>query len=207
MARSLKSERGFTLIELMVVVTIVGILAALASVSYRHFTERAKAVEAEAALAEIHRLELLYQANHGFYTDDFKALGFTLSAALKYYSVQIRTDSGGRAFYVLALPLSRTSDLTGLLLSRAQDGQVGVTKGAPITLAAQLSGLSAPGGDSGSNPIAGGGAAAGQGGQERKLGCRARWRSHCGSRWVARHEFLPQIARRRITLIPWRSLG
>jgi prepilin-type N-terminal cleavage/methylation domain-containing protein len=172
MVRSRKLERGFTLVELMVVVTIVGILAALAAVSYRHFTERAKAVEAEVALAEVHRLELLYHAGHGSYTDDLKTLGFSMSAPLKYFAVQVRTDRKGAAFYALALPLSGSSDQTGLLLSRAPDGQVGFTKGASNVLAAQLDGLSPPGGDSGSNPIAGGGAAAGQTGQERKLSCR-----------------------------------
>jgi type IV pilus assembly protein PilA len=172
MAHSPKVDRGFTLVELMVVVTIVGILAALAGVSYRHFTERAKAVEAEVALAEVHRLELLYHANHGSYTDDLKALGFSLPASLRYYSIQVRTDSGGRAFYALALPLNRSSDPTALLLSQAPDGQVGVTKGDPVALAARLGGPSGSGDDSGQSSHQGDASVGGQGGQDRKLSCR-----------------------------------
>ncbi len=172
MARPLKLERGFTLIELMVVVTIVGILAAVAVASYRHFTDKAKAVEAEVALAEVHRLELIYNADHGSYTDDLNALKFSLPPTLKYYSVQVRVHSGGAAFYALALPLTRSGDQMGLLLSRTPDGQVGVAKADPITLAAQMGGLSSSSGNSSQDPMGAGGTIPGAEGGVTKPGCR-----------------------------------
>ena len=48
-----RSMRGITLIELMIVVVIVGILAAVAYPNYRDFTDRAKRNEAKAILLEI----------------------------------------------------------------------------------------------------------------------------------------------------------
>jgi type IV pilus assembly protein PilA len=56
----MRSRRGFTLIELMIAVAIVGALAALAIPSYLRFQLRAKAAEARANLAAIATSENAY---------------------------------------------------------------------------------------------------------------------------------------------------
>ena len=56
----MRAQRGFTLIELMIAVAIVGTLAALAIPSYLRFQLRSKAAEARANLASIATSENAY---------------------------------------------------------------------------------------------------------------------------------------------------
>lgn len=81
-----KNMLGVTLVELMIVVIIVGILAAVGYPNYRDFSDRAKRTEAKAALLQItaNQERLYLQANS--YTDDIKDLGFATDPFI--------TDSG-----------------------------------------------------------------------------------------------------------------
>lgn len=65
-----KSSRGFTLIEIMITVTIIGILAAVALPAYQNYVLRAGRTEGQAALMDISaRLEQFYLGNKT-YTED-----------------------------------------------------------------------------------------------------------------------------------------
>jgi len=62
-----KKKHGFTLVELMIVVVIVGILAAVALAMYRGYVARAIASEAEAGLGTIRTSLRVVMAEHQDY--------------------------------------------------------------------------------------------------------------------------------------------
>lgn len=67
MSMYLRTSRGFTLIELMVVVAIVAFLAAVAVPSYLKFHSKAKTAEASNNLAVIRAGQELYRAEYDAY--------------------------------------------------------------------------------------------------------------------------------------------
>src|SRR6185295_1295227 len=64
----MKTRRGFTLIELMIVVAIMGILAAVAIPAFLDYMKRAKATEAEAQLDAIGKLQKRMYADVSSFT-------------------------------------------------------------------------------------------------------------------------------------------
>jgi prepilin-type N-terminal cleavage/methylation domain-containing protein len=69
MTRRAGRAMGFSLVELMIVVVIIGILAAISVVGYRKYTARARLSEATAMLAEFAAKEQLYFLESGQYIE------------------------------------------------------------------------------------------------------------------------------------------
>ena len=66
-------NRGFTLIELMIVVAIIGILAAIAIPNFVRFQLRSKTSEAKMNIAAIRTAEEAYFSEYGLYVSTFQA--------------------------------------------------------------------------------------------------------------------------------------
>ena len=75
-AKVMHKMRGITLIELMIVVVVIGIMAAIAYPNYREFASRAKRNEARAALLQIATNQERFYLQNNTYTCQMTRLGF-----------------------------------------------------------------------------------------------------------------------------------
>lgn len=75
-------KKGFTLIELMIVIAIIGILAAVAIPMYSDYTKKSRTSEVASNLSEITKMQLIYKEDPyggsqiGKFAQNFQTLGF-----------------------------------------------------------------------------------------------------------------------------------
>jgi prepilin-type N-terminal cleavage/methylation domain-containing protein len=65
--KNLKSERGFTIIELLIVIVIIAILAAIVIVAYNGITARANTTKAQTNAATVQKVAEAFNADSGRY--------------------------------------------------------------------------------------------------------------------------------------------
>lgn len=72
----MKNNKGFTLIELMVVVGIIGIITGIAVPSFQRFTARAKQANARTELSAIYGMEKAFFTEFGGYHNNLTVIGY-----------------------------------------------------------------------------------------------------------------------------------
>ncbi|HID7633165.1 TPA: pilin [Neisseria meningitidis] len=128
-------QKGFTLIELMIVIAIVGILAAVALPAYQDYTARAQVSEA-ILLAEGQKSAVTeYYLNHGEWPVNNTSAGVATSTDIKGKYVQSVTVANGVITATMASS-NVNNEIKGKKLSlwaKRQDGSVKWFCGQPVT--------------------------------------------------------------------------
>ena len=132
MLRRFHNRRGFTLIELMIVVVIIGILAALAIPKFLKVTGKAKIAEAKTILKEIFTLEKAYFNEHDYYVafssgSTCDVIGFDLPEGNSRFTYQVTCTDSSADFEARAtesVDVDGDGATTGYL-TMDQDGNTG----------------------------------------------------------------------------------
>ena len=99
------NRKGFTLIELMIVVVIIGILAALAIPRFMKATAKAKQSEAKQLLKQIYTMEHAYRQGNSTYGDN----GLTSALGAVFTFPQIGVEIQSTALYTYGIVANGTS--------------------------------------------------------------------------------------------------
>ncbi|HEZ4978751.1 TPA: pilin [Neisseria meningitidis] len=131
-------QKGFTLIELMIVIAIVGILAAVALPAYQDYTARAQVSEA-ILLAEGQKSAVTeYYLNHGIWPSNNSSAGVASASDIKGKYVKSVEVKNGVVTATMASS-NVNNEIKGKKLSlwaKRQDGSVKWFCGQPVTRAA-----------------------------------------------------------------------
>ncbi|HEZ6320867.1 TPA: pilin [Neisseria meningitidis] len=138
-------QKGFTLIELMIVIAIVGILAAVALPAYQDYTARAQVSEA-ILLAEGQKSAVTeYYLNHGEWPGNNSSAGVASSSEIKgKYVEKVEVKNGVITAQMASSNVNK--EIKGRKLSlwaKRQDGSVKWFCGQPVTRDAKATDVAA----------------------------------------------------------------
>lgn len=134
----MRKNKGFTLIEVMIVVVIIGLLASVALPSYSDYVTRGKIPGAVAGLANMRvQMEQYFQDNRTYTSGGttcgaavpllVKEFTFACAASANAYTVTA-TGTGAMAGFVYTVNQDNTKATTGVLTGWTSNATCWVTK-------------------------------------------------------------------------------
>jgi len=120
-----KEQDGFTLVELMIVVAIIGVLSAVAVPNFKKYQAKAKTSEAKVQLAAAYTAEQAFYGDFGIYHNCLAYMGYDPAneVASRYYMIGFDAAAAINAAAYTSATNSGLSNAECTATNAAADGQ------------------------------------------------------------------------------------
>ena len=126
-------QQGFTLIELMIVVAIIGILAAIAIPAYQDYTVRAQVSEGLSLMDGAKTTVAEYETNHGTWPTGNAVLGLPTNGASGNYVQKVVVEKSGNNVAITSTFSNTSPQKANAAINNKTLSLVGATTGGSIS--------------------------------------------------------------------------